>query len=962
MNKYLPLRLSISLSALLTACNNNLIASSPSPLANPNPQAINTFVKASGPNAWNNLVQEGTALANGKYTASFRIKGAGTVTLRFSEGSWGNNLANLDCEASSAWKTCSVPITMGANPKFTFNITNSRPASTPTFLDDMALTDSSGRNILVNGNFEAATINPWSSDPSFTLATEDDGTGGGPQPPSDTAKRWSDASAWPNNQVPAFGATVTIPEGKTIMLDQNVTLAGLNVMGTLRFEAKDLELKSNYVMVHGRLEVGSTSAPFMNRATITLTGAASNADMMGMGTKFLGTMGSGGIELHGENRSSWTKLSATANKGANSITLETAPNWRVGDELVITSTGYRGWWGDQTETRTVTAIAGNTVTLDRALEHQHWGVNQTFDGKILDERAEVGLLSKNLTVQGDGTAEFGGHVMIMPGGALRANGVHFSKMGQAGKLGRYPIHWHTVGNGNGQFLKNSSISRSNNRCVVMHATDNLRLENNVCFEVKGHGIFLEEGSETGNVITGNLMVKAEKPTEAQRLLPSETQPAAYWIANPDNDVSNNVAASSSGMGYWLAFPMKPFGSSSNQPDRPSKTILKRFENNVAHSNEVNGLFADSPAAAVDPGFHAERHDPRVNPTDANSTIAQTSIKNFVAYKHANLAVWYASNRIKLENLTLGDNAAGLDGANDSWFTDPDERKAGILGGLVVGVSQNDEPDVKLPWFSGVGLYDGRVIVKDVTFANFQKSRHPKAMATSLEQDDQLSMLNRPQILGAKFINAVVTHIDDPDTNSAHPGVPFTQIHTDVDGSWTGSAPGSYIVGKYPYVLTPNCINRLADLNGYVCREKYIQSSLFFDGQSNDHSRNGPQRFTRDDGVTYDTTDDNTTMISGRRYAWTWQNANPNKIRLEFYEVKADEWSGVSIPWRATTLKAISNVTNWGEMTAVPSRADVDANTTRGSLYFWDKAAQKIYFKIMHDPSISEAQMYFFEPR
>jgi G8 domain len=957
------------LASLLAACNTNpnqspsevISAADPSTVDSSKlqAQAINKLIKASGPKSWDNLVQEGTAVANGKYTASFRIKGAGQVTLRFFEGSWSKGLANLDCVASSAWKTCSIPVTMGANPNFTFNITNSTPASTPTFIDDAALTDSSGKNILVNGNFEATTIAPWWSGPAFTLISEDDGT---TPPVIGTAQRWSDPTTWPNKQVPIIGSSVTIPAGKVVLLDQNVALSGLNVMGTLRFDNKDLELKSAYVMVHGRLEVGTPTVPFAKRATITLTGAASSNDVMGMGTKFLGTMGAGVIELFGENRASWTKLSATAAKGSNILKLETVPAWRAGDELVLASTGYRGWWGDQTETRKITAITGNTVTLDRALEYRHWGVNQTFGTQILDERAEIGLLSKNITVQSDVIGDFGGHVMVMPGGALRANGVHFANLGQAGKLGRYPIHWHTVGNGIGQYVKNSSISRSNNRCMVVHATDNVRLENNVCFEVKGHGIFLEEGSETGSVITGNLMVKAEQPSDAQRLLPSEASPASYWISNPDNDVSNNVAASSSGKGFWLAFPIKPFGSSSNQPDKPSKTILKRFENNVAHSNAVNGLFADGPAATVDPGFTSERHDPLINPQDPNSAIAQTSIKNFRAYKHSNLAVWYASNRIKLENLTLGDNAAGLDGANNSWFTETEDRKAGILGGLVVGVSQNDELDIKLPWFVGVGLYDGRVIVKNVTFANFQKSRHPNASAIDVSQDDQLSILNRPQILGAKFINTVVTQINEPDTNDAHPGVPFTQIHTDVDGTWTGSAPGSYIVGKYPYVLTPNCINRLADLNGYICKEKYIQSSLFFEGNQNDHSRNGPQRITRDDGVTYDTTDDNTTLISGRRYTWTWQNANPTKIRLEFAELKPGEWTGVSIPWKAATLKAYGNIADWGEMTAAASRAAVDANTARGNLYFWDKAAQSIYFKVLHDPKIPETQMYFFEPR
>ena len=135
--------------------------------------AVNKRIKASGPQSWDNLVQEGTAVAGAKYTASFRIKGAGTVTLRFFEGvAWINPLATLDCTASSVWKTCTVPVTMKTNPKFVFNITNSGPTVTPPFTDDAKLTDTTGKNILLNSGFEAATVAPWWSDSSFTLASE----------------------------------------------------------------------------------------------------------------------------------------------------------------------------------------------------------------------------------------------------------------------------------------------------------------------------------------------------------------------------------------------------------------------------------------------------------------------------------------------------------------------------------------------------------------------------------------------------------------------------------------------------------------------------------------------------------------------------------------------------------------------------------------------------------------------
>ena len=194
MNKHMGILTAIAV--FLAACNTTPQPSGASPTepvsdsSNVNATAVNKLIKASGPKSWDNLVQEGTALANTKYTASFRIKGAGEVTLRLFEGSWSRVIANLPCTAVSAWKTCSVPVTMGANPKFTFNITNSGPASTPTFIDDAKLTDSSGKNVLFNGNFEAATIAPWWSGSSFTLVTEDGGTTP-PDPTTDPNKPYT---------------------------------------------------------------------------------------------------------------------------------------------------------------------------------------------------------------------------------------------------------------------------------------------------------------------------------------------------------------------------------------------------------------------------------------------------------------------------------------------------------------------------------------------------------------------------------------------------------------------------------------------------------------------------------------------------------------------------------------------------------------------------------------------------
>ena len=131
--------------------------------------------------------------------------------------------------------------------------------------------------------------------------------------------------------------------------------------------------------------------------------------MAGMGDR--GIMISGGtLNLHGDRTHTWTKLASTAEAGSTSIEVLNAAGWRVGDEIVLASTDFDP---RQAERRTIAAIRGNKITLDKKLDYMHFG-KITFD---VDERGEVGLLTRNIKIQASADAEqssFGGHIMAMP--------------------------------------------------------------------------------------------------------------------------------------------------------------------------------------------------------------------------------------------------------------------------------------------------------------------------------------------------------------------------------------------------------------------------------------------------------------------------------------------------------------------------------------------------------------------
>ncbi|MDQ2640493.1 MAG: G8 domain-containing protein, partial [Pseudomonadota bacterium] len=315
------------------------------------------------------------------------------------------------------------------------------------------------------------------------------------------ASRWSDPATWPNRKVPAAGDKVVIGKDKQVVLDVSPpALGGLSIDGKLTFaDNADLELQTEWIMLHGELQIGTEAKPHTRKATITFTDNVKGEDVMaGMGDR--GIMISGGtLNLHGNTTHTWSKLAKTAAAGATSIEVLDAKGWKAGDQIVLASTDYDP---RQAEKRTITAVSGNTLTLDKKLDYMHFG-KITFD---VDQRGEVGLLTRNIKIQASQDAEqsyFGGHIMAMPSSTMHVSSVELNRMGQHMVLARYPIHWHLVGDAKGQYIKNAAIHDTYSRCVTIHGTHNLRIENNVTYNNVGHCFFLEDGIETGNQFIKN---------------------------------------------------------------------------------------------------------------------------------------------------------------------------------------------------------------------------------------------------------------------------------------------------------------------------------------------------------------------------------------------------------------------------------------------------------------------------
>ncbi|MEO7987772.1 MAG: G8 domain-containing protein [Gemmatimonadales bacterium] len=762
----------------------------------------------------------------------------------------------------------------------------------------------------------------------------DDSTGpagGGPdQPPIALTSRWSDAATWPDGVLPAEGAAVTIPADKAVLLDVSPpALASLNIDGALVFDEKDLAVTTGWIAVTGTLRIGTSASPFKHNATITLTGAAEAPDVLGMGSKVLGVLPGGTLDLHGETRTGWTRLAATAPQGATQLTLATSPNWRVGDRLVVASTDFDP---TRAEVVTIQGIGGTGVSLTQPLLYSHYGQVQTYEGKTVDERAEVGLLTRNVLIQGDSAssaAGFGGHMMGM-GGTLRVEGVELHFMGQKGKVARYPMHWHMMGPVDGQYFVGSSVWKSFNRCVTVHGTDNARVEGNVCYDHLGHGYFLEDGAETGNLIAGNLGLGTKTTADGEGVLPTDTRAATFWITNPDNMIRDNVAAGSQGFGFWFALPATPTGLSTGQPDLPRTNPLREFAGNSAHSNRRGGLQVDDGPMA-DGNTQTTYYSPRSDPNDDQSAV-EADFKDFTAWKHSGRAVWLRGANLKLTGAVLADNAIGATFAS---------YQTSVEDALFVGETANNSTTLSSGTpRRGYEFYDGTVGADKVTFVNYVGSASIPWSALGFLRNNGFSVSTANFAGTLHFTNATPYYLETP---HADKDGDKAAVFLDRDGSVTGST-GSYVVPNSPFLITPSCAPR-TDWNAYVCPNRYVGLSI-----RSDVENVAPLTVTRDDAASLDLVGVPgnpeaafASVVPGRQYTIQYAGAVPLNPKLYLDNVAPTDWVRVTLPYPQAAIKVVRDYWAGNPVAAVTSLAELDAAT--GDKYFYDAGTGLLHLKL-----------------
>ena len=428
----------------------------------------------------------------------------------------------------------------------------------------------------------------------------------------------------------AYPERLIIPCGECVIMDHPGPVLelqdGMDIRGKLLFEpaatsSETLTVRSTLIAIQGQLEIQAGSRAVTGKPLVEFvlyndgrddqyfTAIDENASFCTLvdgcvaGKKAIVVAG-GQLRIHGvpPNTPSWLNLyDVIENDGElNKIVLDASVmgKWGPGAEILITS--HTTVWDDH-QVRRIVAVSKHPDEASKVVVQLEDPILRPTTQKD-DERfaVEVALLSKNIVwrgeadIPGDQDSELeGGHFWILhtPRVQQVIEGVELVNFGQQGNLGRYPIHFHLCGNVESSRISKNTIRQSNQRCVVVHGTDNLLIEENVAYDTKGHCFILEDGIETGNMFYRNLGAQTGKP---QKRIPNEGlngketdhRPSTFWITNPTNSWVGNVAAGYLGMGFWfellLRGPLASQWSGGNQKSAP----LTLFKDNVAHSGKV----------------------------------------------------------------------------------------------------------------------------------------------------------------------------------------------------------------------------------------------------------------------------------------------------------------------------------------------------------------------------------------
>lgn len=428
-----------------------------------------------------------------------------------------------------------------------------------------------------------------------------------------------------------------IPAGVTVTVDDMTDAAReIQVHGTLRFEptrGTRLLAETILVMPGGTLEMkpnpGVTSEIVIADAPIDLM---RDPKQHGHGIVVLGT-----IDIEGEDKTDWLRVAAEIPAGATTIELESPPvGWKAGDEIILPDTrqvnsadqsGFllslsgRYYIDDtlvnQDEKFVIASVSGSTVMLATPTQFAHGGARDA-DG-MLRYLPHVGNLTRSVTIRSENPAGVRGHFMSTGEAQTSIINAAFDEMGRTtaailsaeNQVGRYPVHLHhleltaaPLANGEQWHIAGIAIDTSPRWGLAIHNSHFGRLEDSVVYNAVGSGIVTEDGSETGNEILRNFVVRSDGSgdlLEARNSAFSDAahEGAGFWLRGVERTVfDGNVAANA----QFAGFVTFQFPSHSRQVSLPVEQGSTQRRTKLIGENSPASFSENEAYGALQVGF------------------------------------------------------------------------------------------------------------------------------------------------------------------------------------------------------------------------------------------------------------------------------------------------------------------------------------------------------------------------
>ncbi|MEE6507574.1 hypothetical protein FKM82_026763 [Ascaphus truei] len=674
---------------------------------------------------------------------------------------------------------------------------------------------------------------------------------------------WSSKYTWGGESPPDEGTFAVIAKGQTVLLDQSTPVLKMLLIqgGSLIFDEADIELQSENILITdgGLLQIGTEAAPFQHKAIITLHGHLRSPELPLYGAKTLAVR-EGTLDLHGlPVPVTWTRLAQTAEAGTSTLILQQSVTWKAGDEIVIATTGHRHSQ-KESETRRIKGIStdGRNLTITEPVNYKHLGISVNLpDGTVFEARAEVGLLTRNIVVRGSdnmewndtieacadgfntgefatqtcfqgrngeeiGSDQFGGCIMFhapKPSQLLSIGRIEYVEIfhaGQAFRLGRYPIHWHLMGDLQFKsYVRGCAIHQTYNRAVTIHNTHHLLVENNVIYDIMGGAFFIEDGIEHGNILQYNLAVFVRQSTS---LLNDDVTPAAFWVTNPNNTIRHNAAAGGTHFGFWYRMNDNPDGPSYDPTICQKRIPLGEFYNNTVHSQGWFGIWI------------FQEYFPMQGESCSSSTPMPAIFDSLTTWNCEKGAEWVNGGALQFHNFSMINNEkAGIETKRvmSNYVEGWGETNGAVIKNAVI-VGHLDELGLGSSYCTSKGIilpFDEGLTVSSTKFMNFDR---PNCAAIGVTEIVGLCM-DRCGGWSAKFggIQYFNSH------NKAVFRWEHEVVLIDIDGTLTGKL-GNKVVPKSG-LLDPSECSKSDDWSvgfpGYVCNSTVSFHRLAFNKPS-----------------------------------------------------------------------------------------------------------------------------------